>query len=76
MMKSIFKLPDDMIDKIFEYYDPYKSQNEYILYDLRWNQYWYHCFCHWFTQQNVDYVEYVLKRNRTQNGYYLRVQDK
>lgn len=75
-MKRIFRLPDDIIDRIFEYYDPYKKQNELILYDLRSNQFCYHCFCDWFAQKNVDYVEYALKRNRDKNGYYLRVQDK
>ena len=76
MMNLIFKLSDDLIDKIFEYHDPYKNEYEHILYDLRWNQYWYHYFCHWFTYKNVDYVEYILKQNGDNNGYYSRVQGK
>lgn len=76
MIKVVFRLPEDIIDKIFQYHDPYKLQNEYILYDLRWNQFWYHCFCNWFARQNISYPEYVLNRNRDQRGFYLRVQDK
>ncbi len=73
---KLFSLPEDIVDKIFEYHDPYKQQNEYVLYDLRWNQFWYRSFCIWFTQQEINYSKYVLKRNRSQNGFYLRVHDK
>ena len=75
-MASLFRLPEDIVDKIFEYHDPYKHQNEYVLYDLRWNQFWYRSFCIWFTQQEINYPKYVLKRNRSQNGFCLKVYDK
>lgn len=75
-MASLFNLPEDIIDKIFDYHDPYKHQNKYVLYDLRCNQFWYRSFCVWFTQQDINYPKYVLERNRSQNGFCLRIQDK
>jgi len=73
IMKLVFMLPDDLIDHIFEYYDPYKSIHEQILYELRWNQFWYHCFCNWFVKQNLDYPTYVLNQNNSKSGNYLRI---
>lgn len=73
MMKLIFMLPDEIIDKIFAYHDPYQRPRELLLYDIRWNQFWYHCFCNWFVKQNLDYPSYVLNRNTTRCGNYLRI---
>ena len=76
-MQRIFKLlPDDVITTIFEYYDPYKTRYDRILYDLRWNQIWYSCFRQWFVTRYTDYKSYILYRNRNNSGCYLQLHDK
>lgn len=73
MMKLVFGLPEEVVDLIFAYHDPYKYHRELFMYDLRWNQFWYHCFCNWFVRQNLDYPSYVLRRNNSNKGNCLRI---
>ena len=72
-MQRIFTLPEYVITTIFEYYDPYKTQYECILDDLRWNQFWYRCFSEWFVTNHTDYIYYMLHRNRNNGGSYLSI---
>ena len=72
-MQRIFALPDDAIDSIFEFFNPYKTRYDLILYDLRWNQFWYRCFSEWFVTNHRDFKSYILHRNRNNGVGYLRV---
>lgn len=63
-MKFIRTLPEDIVDTIFEYHDPYKTNYEFLLYNLRWDQFWYYAFSDCFAKRNLDYAHYTLDRYR------------
>ncbi len=37
----LFHLPDDIIEYIFKFTNPYKENHQQCLFKLSWNQYWY-----------------------------------
>ena len=67
-MKFIRTLPEDIIDVIFEYHDPYKTNYNFLLYNLRWDQFWFRAFNEWYTNKNLEYAPYTLQRYRNKPG--------
>jgi hypothetical protein len=63
-MKFIRTLPEGVVDTIFEYHDPYKTNYDFLLYNLRWDQFWYRAFSDWFVKTKLDYASYTLQRYR------------
>lgn len=64
----LFLLCDELIDKVFEYYDPYKERFERVMFSLAWNKYWYNYLgsCFYSTQRRSFSQHYFLKRKEDQ----------
>lgn len=68
----LFLLSDELIDKIFEYYNPYKERFERVMFSLAWNHYWYNyiksCF---YYVRNVPYHKYyfIKKKEDDEHGF-------
>lgn len=60
----LFLLSDELIDKVFEYYNPYKERFERVMFTLSWNHYWHKyiqsCF---YSVRKIPFSKYYfLKR--------------
>lgn len=63
-MKYIFKLPDEIIDNILGFYNPYKKNYQLVLFDLKYRMFWFEFFRVFFPRRNRDFYKYLLDVNK------------
>tara|TARA_Y100000992_G_scaffold276286_1_gene220385 strand:+ start:266 stop:529 length:264 start_codon:yes stop_codon:yes gene_type:complete len=68
-MKNKFKnrlshLPDEIVNYIFEFTNPYKENHEQCMFRLSWDHYWYKYLstCFYSTKNKGFAAHYFLKR--------------
>ena len=61
----LFLLSDELIDKVFEYYNPYKERFERVMFTLAWNHYWYKyiqsCF---YSARKIPFSKYYFIKRK------------
>lgn len=63
-MKHILNLPDEIIDNILGFYDPYRKNYQLVLFDLKYRFFWFHFFEIFFPRRNCNFYKYVLAVNK------------
>lgn len=59
-MKHIFKLPNEVIDNVLDFYNPYKKNYQLVLFDLKYRFFWFQLFSRSFRSDNRNFYKYVL----------------
>ena len=64
----IFMLCEDLINKIFEYTDPYRENYREVIFSLSWHQYWYNYLssCFYSIRKKPFYKYFLLKKRQVQ----------
>jgi hypothetical protein len=63
-MDLLLNLPDDLIEYIFTFWNPYKPQYKRVLVELRAHYFWFHFFSFFFPRRDKEFYKYILRRNR------------
>ncbi len=63
-MDLLLNLPDDLIEYIFTFWNPYKREYRRVLNELRAQHFWFHFFLFFFPRRDKDFYKYALRRNR------------
>ena len=64
----MFMLCEDLINKIFEYTDPYRENYREVIFSLSWHQYWYNYLssCFYSIRKKSFYKYFLLKKRKAQ----------
>jgi len=60
----LFHLPDEIVNYIFEFTNPYKENHQQCMFKLSWNHYWYKYLstCFYSIKNRGFAAHYFLKR--------------
>ena len=64
----LYSLCEDLINKIFEFTDPYKDNYQKVIFSLSWHQYWYNYLstCFYSIRKRPFYEYYLIKKRKAQ----------
>ena len=73
----IYMLCEDLIDKIFEYTNPYKEHHQKMMFTLSWNQYWYKYLssCFYSISMKPFHEYYFMKRREAEYEEEFSIED-
>ena len=63
-MDLLSNLPDDLIEYIFTFWNPYKPTYKKVLYELKAQNFWFRFFLFFFPRRDKEFYKYALRRNR------------
>lgn len=63
-MDLLLNLPDDLIEYIFTFWNPYRRQYKRALIELMAHYFWFHFFSFFFPRRDKEFYKYILTRNR------------
>jgi|SaaInlV_100m_DNA_5_1039725.scaffolds.fasta_scaffold155581_1 hypothetical protein len=63
-MDLLLNLPDDLIEYIFTFWNPYIPQYKTALIELRAHYFWFNFFSFFFPRRDKEFYKYILRRNR------------
>ena len=63
-MDLLLNLPDDLIEYIFTFWNPYKPDYRKVLNELQGQYFWFHFFLFFFPRRDKEFYKYALRRNR------------
>lgn len=63
-MDLFLNLPDDLIEHIYTFWNPYKPSYRNVLSELQGQYFWFKFFLFFFPRQDTLFYKYVLKRNK------------
>ena len=61
-MNRLFMLSDDIISRIFDYYNPYIHAYQEVLHDINWWGFWYRYVTKIFYRRNFVFHRYILNQ--------------
>ena len=69
LYKHIYQLPEELIDIIFSYNDPYQLQHKRLIYQLSWKMWWRNAIRRFFPNTASHFYKYILEYNRNTLEY-------
>jgi hypothetical protein len=69
LYKHIYQLPEELIDIIFSYNDPYQRQHKRLIYQLSWKMWWRNAIRRFFPNTASNFYKYILEYNRNTLEY-------
>ena len=69
LYKHIYQLPEELIDIIFSYNDPYQLQHKRLIYQLSWKMWWRNAIRRFFPNTASNFYKYILEYNRNTLEY-------
>ena len=69
LYKHIYQLPEELIDIIFSYNDPYQRQHKRLIYQLSWKMWWRNAIRRFFPNNASNFYKYILEYNRNTLEY-------
>tara|TARA_B100001093_G_C26257072_1_gene771110 strand:+ start:355 stop:549 length:195 start_codon:yes stop_codon:yes gene_type:complete len=62
-MNLLFNLPDELIDIVLSFWNPYKIYYEISVFEIKKNYFWFRFFSFFFPRRDADFYKYILRRN-------------
>lgn len=62
-MNLLFNLPDELIDTIFSFWNPYEMNFKMIMFEIRNYYFWFRFFSYFFPRKDSEFYKYALRRN-------------
>lgn len=69
LQKHIYQLPEELIDIIFSYSDPYLSNRKALIYNLSWKMWWRSAIRRFFPNTTYPFYIYILEYNKNTREY-------
>jgi len=69
LFKHIYQLPEEVIDIIFSYNDPYQPRHKELVYNLSWKMWWRNAIRRFFPNTANPFYKYILEYNRNTLEY-------